>query len=413
MRPPNRCRAPGLNRRSLCLVMAFAVLASIAIVETPTSMAAQPPTMNEPVGVHARAGYPGGPSAHPGSNRVFGSLMRRNLPTNNAARGNQSGGITTDNFIVFAEDPAFAKLVAREAERYRRELAIEWLGRELPRWPERCPIKVELQPHAGGETSFAFLMDETGRGEPTSWDMKIFGPHDRLVDAVLPHEITHTIFASHFRRPLPRWADEGACTTVEHETEKKKNHGMLINFLSASPSRGIPFNRMFTMRNYPRDILPLYAQGYSVAKFLIMQKGRRHFLDYIESGMNRERPGSELAAWDAATEDYYGFGNLSDLQVAWIGWVRGGSVIETPNTVSPDATQTPPTALASIRRPTREPAPAAAKTEPVTREIPKANTEPSNQGWYAREMKIRAAAKPAGTGLMATSPEKEPTTIWR
>jgi hypothetical protein len=126
---------------------------------------------------------------------------------------------------------------------------------------------------AGGETSFAFLVDEQGNGTPVDWDMKIFGPHDRLLDAVLPHEITHTIFATHFGRPLPRWADEGACTTVEHVSERDKNHQMLIRFLTAKPSRGIPFNRMFTLKNYPHDILPLYAQGYSLAKFLIFQTG--------------------------------------------------------------------------------------------------------------------------------------------
>ena len=37
----------------------------------------------------------------------------------------------------------------------------------------------------------------------------------RILDSVLPHEITHTIFATHFGQPLPRWADEGACTTVD------------------------------------------------------------------------------------------------------------------------------------------------------------------------------------------------------
>ena len=61
--------------------------------------------------------------------------------------------------------------------------------------------------------------------------MSIQGSRQRILDSVLPHEVTHTIFASHFRQPLPRWADEGACTTVEHASERAKQEKMLIEFL--------------------------------------------------------------------------------------------------------------------------------------------------------------------------------------
>lgn len=233
--------------------------------------------------------------------------------------------VETRNFVVYADDQVLAQKVAREAERFRDELSVEWLGESLPDWQDKCPIQVTLARDAGGETSFAFVNDRTGRGVPLDWSMKIYGPPDRILDAVLPHEITHTIFATHFGRPLPRWADEGACTTVEHESERSKNHRMLISFLSASPSRGIPFNQMFTMKEYPHDILPLYAQGYSLAKFLIFQKSRRHFLDYVAKGLAYEEQLPPLMAWNQATAEFYGFKDLSDLQVSWLGWVKGGS----------------------------------------------------------------------------------------
>ena len=233
--------------------------------------------------------------------------------------------VESTNFVVYADDKLLAQKVSREAERFRKELSVAWLGNELPNWRQKCPIKVELKMHAGGETSFAFLPDQTGRSQPMDWQMSIFGPVDRLLDSVLPHEITHTIFATHFGRPLPRWADEGACTTVEHETEKSKNHQMLMEFLSANPSRGIPFNRMFTMRNYPHDILPLYAQGYSLAKFLIQQKGRRHFLNYVSAGLANEKSSHVHRAWDKATSDFYNYDDLSDLQIQWLAWVKSGS----------------------------------------------------------------------------------------
>ena len=244
-------------------------------------------------------------------------------PSNRAGRS--AAPVVSQNFVVHAADPVMARKVSQEAERFRKQLAMEWLGRELPNWGQKCPITVELGMHAGGETSFAFIMNQPGQGKPIDWQMKIYGPHDRILDAVLPHEITHTIFATHFGQPLPRWADEGACTTVEHVSERKKNHAMLMDFLHSQPSRGLPFNRMFTMRNYPQDILPLYAQGYSVAKFLIIQRGKQYFLKYVGKGLENETTTQPLRAWDQATAEFYDYDNLSDLQVAWLDWVRKGS----------------------------------------------------------------------------------------
>jgi hypothetical protein len=245
------------------------------------------------------------------------------LPGLCAAQGNYQ--VTTRNFVVHAPEARLAKEIGRLAEIYRKDLSLEWLGYEIPAWQDRCPIEVEIGMNAGGETSFAFVDNGAEKGVPISWQMHIFGPPDRLLDAVLPHEITHTIFATHFGRPLPRWADEGACTTVEHQSEREKNHRMLIDFLTSKPSRGIPFNRMFVMREYPQDILPLYAQGYSLAKFLINQKGRRHFIEYVSAGLENEQPGHEIEGWNQATKEQYGFDSLSELQVQWLTWVRNGS----------------------------------------------------------------------------------------
>ncbi len=325
----------------------------------------------------------------------------------------------TDNFLVTAPDPAFAKQVGYEAERFRKELAIQWLDEELPRWSQKCPIKVTLAPHAGGETSFAFMYNGQQRGEPTGWDMKIFGTPERLLDSVLPHEVTHTIFATHFRRPLPRWADEGACTTVEHLVEKKKNHGMLIQFLTSQPSRGIAFNRMFTMKDYPQDILPLYAQGFSVAKFLIMENGRKHFLDYVNAGMNVEQPGRELEAWNRATRQYYGYQNLSELQVRWERWVAEGSVekaipsnreqlakadvpIQLPQKQETQQAERYASSLATLQPPEFKPAESDRLVS-------------INEGWYAKQMRVGSRYPPSEGDLKKPAAAKGATSesIWR
>ena len=236
-----------------------------------------------------------------------------------AALSSLGAGYRTANFVVRAAQPEIAQEVGQAAEKYRRELAIEWLGKEMPNWFQPCPITVEVGPQlgAGGATSFIF-----DHGEVFGWEMNIQGSRERVLDSVLPHEVTHTIFASYFRRPLPRWADEGASSTVEHDSERRKQQRMLVQFLKSQ--RGIAFNDMFAMKQYPRDILPLYAQGHSLATFLMGQGGKRKFLRYVKDGL-------ETDDWTTSTKSHYGFGNLGQLQVAWLDWVRAGSRLPIKN----------------------------------------------------------------------------------
>lgn len=221
-------------------------------------------------------------------------------------------GYRTPNFVVDAPTPQLAKEIGEAAERYRKDLSVEWLGKELPRWAKPCPIKARVAPNlgAGGATSFIF-----DRGQVFGWRMEIQGSAERILDSVLPHEVTHTIFACHFRQPLPRWADEGACTTVEHHSEISKQENMLIEFLQTR--RGIPFSQMFRMKEYPQDVLPLYAQGHSLVHFLISQQGKQEFLNFLADGMRDEN-------WERAVSQKYGYSDLAILQDTWLDWVKSG-----------------------------------------------------------------------------------------
>jgi hypothetical protein len=295
----------------------------------------------------------------------------------------------TQNFIVYAPTPQLAQQVSQAAENYRRELAIEWLGHELPAWSQPCPIMVKLDPGAGGRTSFMFR-----NRVPHGWEMEVQGTPERILDSVLPHEITHTIFATHFGSPLPRWADEGACTTVEHESERRKQHEWLIRFLKTQ--RGIPFNRMFAMTEYPSDILPLYSQGYSVARFLIAQGGKREFVQFIGTGL-------ESNNWTAAVQSHYGYESLGNLQLAWVDWVTKGSredlagkgiyVVSNeaprqPTRATPTSPRSETVALASAAAsPSRRPRidqPLPSRDSNTARPAERTATTDVGRSWYAR-----------------------------
>ncbi|MDA7950647.1 MAG: hypothetical protein MPJ24_04080 [Pirellulaceae bacterium] len=229
----------------------------------------------------------------------------------------------SNNFIVFADSKELASDVSHMAEVYRKELALKWLGHELPQWRMRCPIFVKEGPTlgAGGATSFTFSYD--GYSEPGDWHMEIQGSSKRILDSVLPHEVLHTVFATHFRQKLPRWADEGACTSIEDLSERTKHHKLLLRNLTSN--KGIGLRRMFKMYEYPKDMLPLYAQGYSLVKFLVHQKGEQEFIRFVEEGLENEE-------WESALCRRYEVDNLADFQVKWLAWIKNGGLKIAPDT---------------------------------------------------------------------------------
>ena len=305
----------------------------------------------------------------------------------------------TENFIVTAPTQDVAQDVAETAERLRHDLAVEWLGHELTPWRDKCPITVNVGSHlgAGGATSFMF---ENRR--PFNWTMSIQGSRQRILDSVLPHEVTHTIFATHFGRPLPRWADEGACTTVEDISERQKQHDMLYEFLTTH--RGIAFNEMFAMTEYPSDVLPLYSQGYSLARYFIAHGGKRKFIDYVGDGMKWNN-------WTRATQKHYGYGSLSELQVTWLDWVRRGSPA-IPEQQALIAQQQPQAKTPLVAVP---PTDSIAATTPITQFVSTSDTTSATSdtatsdtagGWYSRvrdeTIASRRSVKPAAFSKNAT-----------
>lgn len=220
----------------------------------------------------------------------------------------------TPNFVVSAPTQELAEKCGKTAEYYRKYLAEQWLGKEMPRWYKPCQVTVKVgQIGAGGATTFAF-----DRGEVFGWRMNVQGSEERVLDSVIPHEVSHTIFASHFRRPLPRWADEGAATLIEHESERNRQ-AMLLKQVWRT-SRRIPLQKLLSIKEYPRDmqdVLTLYAEGYSLADFLVQAGGKERFLEFLET--------SHRQGWDRAIAQHYSLESVDDLEQRWHNWVMAGS----------------------------------------------------------------------------------------
>lgn len=241
----------------------------------------------------------------------------------------------TTNFVVKAPTAEFARQVGKAAEHYRDEIAMQWTGRTMPRWTRPCMVTLKVgQIGAGGATTFSF-----DRGEVFGWRMSIQGSEERILDSVLPHEVSHTVFACYFRRPLPRWADEGAATLVEHESEQRRQQLLLKQVWNTR--RRIPLRKLLEIREYPKDmqdVMTLYAEGYSLADYLVQRGGRAKFLKFLNQ--------AEKQNWETAIREQYGIQGVASLEKQWNGWITTGS----PRLNLPEGQQ-----LAANERQSRQP----------------------------------------------------------
>lgn len=218
------------------------------------------------------------------------------------------------NFVVQAPTDEMARRIAETAEAERVRLAELWFGHALPDWGEPCPVSVKVGAHlgAGGNTKFRF-----SRGEVYGWRMEVQGSFERILDSVIPHEVNHTILACYFRRALPRWADEGMASLMEHESEKQRQVDLAQQLVNTG--QRIPLRTLLSIREYPSDydqMMALYAEGYALTDFLIQQAGRQRFLVFLNDAHHR--------GWDKALESCYGRRSIEHLEQSWSSWVLAG-----------------------------------------------------------------------------------------
>lgn len=231
---------------------------------------------------------------------------------------------STANFTAAAPTDQQAQAIAVTAEWCREELAVKWLGQKMPDWVRRCTISSKIGNYgAGGSTTFAF-----DNGEVFGWRMHVEGTMERILDSVVPHEVTHTVFATALRRPLPRWADEGGATQSEHMAERQRHYSEVSGLVRTGTL--MPFSEMLPMREYPRDgrqIAILYSQGTVLCDYLIRlggDNGHKAYLSLLES--------AHRSGWETALQQTYGL-SFPQVKDGFARWVHNGYPTVQPVTV--------------------------------------------------------------------------------
>jgi RNA polymerase sigma factor (sigma-70 family) len=304
------------------------------------------------------------------------------------------------SFLVAAPTPTIARAIAAEAEYQRAELAKLWLGKELPAWQEQCHVDYfQTNKSINSFSTFSFGKRNDGRPAMVTSRIQLHGDFVEALTNELPHNVMHVVMASHFRKPLPRWADEGLVSTAKPVEVQKRLDELCRQTLNAG--RGIRLRKLLTLKEYPENTAALFSEGSSIVRFLIAQKvtidaqrvhevenavemarthgiplpaapqlpgkqpereklfekittGQQQFLVFLHMGILSDT----IDSWNQATKTVYGYETVDVLEEVWLGYLRrpesfiqppGKLPNTTPKPENPDLI--PPTTLPGTGQP--------------------------------------------------------------
>ncbi len=237
-----------------------------------------------------------------------------------------AGGMAHDeNGVVYAPSEAIAKTVLQNAGEYRRQVALEWLGEELPPSVGRVRIHVELtDADASGQT---WAMDNPGRRYHTLW---ISGDEQGVTGNVLKHEITHAVLATQFPEGLPPAIDEGIAGMSDDANRLAVRRRILDWFAQTGnwPHLAAVLESPLISAHDQQS----YAVASSLVEYLLTRGDKNTLLRFARSG--------KANGWDEALRIHYQIGGVAQLERQWKNWAAEQSASQ--RTVARDVAQTRP-----------------------------------------------------------------------
>ena len=115
---------------------------------------------------------------------------------------------------------------------------------------------------------------------------------------------------------------------MEHASEQQHQVDLVDRLMHQG--RRIPLRMLLNIAEYPRDmeqVMALYAEGYSLSRYLIQLGGRQKFLRFLDDAHRR--------SWNQAIQSFYERTSIEQLEADWSRWVIAGrpSSEEQPRTI--------------------------------------------------------------------------------
>jgi hypothetical protein len=229
--------------------------------------------------------------------------------------------VETPNFRVYHRDVGLAEAAGQAAEAVRTAQAKRWGTSAVSRaWTPRCDLylyptgKIFARETNQPEDSPGFSTMRCNGNRVVGRRMNLRADHPQLLNAILPHEVTHVVLADVFTvLQIPRWADEGIAVLAEPRALQQVRAAELQEPLEAG--RVFELSKLMAM-DYPeaKHWSLYYAQSVSLTRFLVELGQPAQFVQFVRDS---QRDGIESAL--RATYRIAGFAELQD---RWMEYAR-------------------------------------------------------------------------------------------
>jgi hypothetical protein len=216
-----------------------------------------------------------------------------------------AGFAFSDNFLVLAPDRPLAYAVLAQAEAFRKQVAREWLGEELPPGEGKASIHVKLSP--SHDDGFTWATDGPDRRLHKVW---LTTTREGATGATLLHEVVHLVFATRFAGRLPIWVEEGVASLTDSQERIRTRRRILQQ--CAQTGNWPDVARLFQLPTIPANQQSAYTVAASLTEYLLSRGDRSKLLRFALSGRQ--------GGWDQALRQHYGLAGVGELQSAWQAW---------------------------------------------------------------------------------------------
>jgi len=218
-----------------------------------------------------------------------------------------AGTARSDNFTVIAPSAEFAQAVADQAEKFRKQAALDWLGRELPGGQARTVISVTIS--ADKDDGLTWPRDRPEQNFHQVW---LTTSRQQALGTTLNHEVLHTVLATiTFPEFLAPWANEGIASQVDDNARKQSRLQVAAGWATAD--RWPQLQSLFSTARITHDDTEAYAAAASITQFLVSQEGKSKVIEFAKAGRQGD--------WNQAARDCYHVRDVADLQARWKEWV--------------------------------------------------------------------------------------------
>jgi tetratricopeptide (TPR) repeat protein len=209
----------------------------------------------------------------------------------------------TTHFRIYHQDNQMAEQVAERAEATRAAVIRKWLVNDYT-WNQPCQIYVHptadsYHRQSGMPTTAPGHSDYDADKHDASviHYRRVFvrADHPHMLNAILPHEVTHVVLNGQFgRKLLPRWADEGMAVLSEPYTRIEMHLEPLARTYQEGRALGV--QELLSVQDYPADrskVASFYGQSVCLVELLTNLKGPQAFVSYMRDA-NREGDAAAL-----------------------------------------------------------------------------------------------------------------------